>query len=519
MNKFILSLISFLLLFNFDVISQRQYLGHEEEVIIKGKIINYDRSSSPLTIQLGQSNILNSTEKHIQEIDKEGNFSFHLKVYNTQEWYLIYTEYIHLIVMPRATLYLELDDQKIAHPEFDFFNTNENANKKKSQNDFYNFQDDELGRTNYLVNEFMRTLPHIKYSFDNAYNAIKNYNIDQYVDHINQRTELYTNYYHQFINKYSCTETFKDWAIDHLKYSRWSDLLRYQWLHAHYNSIKDRDFILPDNYFDFLRQYDNNEINIFSIKHILFLHEYFMHIGHYKNESLSYNFKLYIENSPSITTKKTLEYIDSKIGNIVNGFTKELFITKYFYQFLEGQFVSVFEASYDSSYTEDPYLKYVIKYKYSQALEYLSNQNVEKYNLTSIKSDITGNIIDSLVLKYKGKVVYMDFWAPWCGPCMAEMPHMKLLQDKFKSEKVVFLFLANRCKVASWKATIANKDMQGEHILLSDDQFKVFAKNLGIGGIPHYSLLDKEGNIVNKNATRPSEAEKIFSEINSLLKK
>ena len=91
--------------------------------------------------------------------------------------------------------------------------------------------------------------------------------------------------------------------------------------------------------------------------------------------------------------------------------------------------------------------------------------------------------------------------------------------EYFKNDKVVFLFLANRCKADARKATITNKNLQGEHILLTDDQFKVLEELLGINGIPHYTLIDKKGNIVFKNAPRPSDKDKLITEIKRQMNK
>lgn len=86
-----------------------------------------------------------------------------------------------------------------------------------------------------------------------------------------------------------------------------------------------------------------------------------------------------------------------------------------------------------------------------------------------------------------------------------------------EGEDVVFLFRGNQCTEESWKATLANRKLTGEHILLTNDQYNILASQLGINGIPHYTLIDRRGNIVQKSATRPSNKAKLTEEIKQLL--
>lgn len=134
-----------------------------------------------------------------------------------------------------------------------------------------------------------------------------------------------------------------------------------------------------------------------------------------------------------------------------------------------------------------------------------------------LKSSLTEDLIQTIAEAYKDKVVYVDFWAPWCGPCLTEMPYSAELQKEMEGEDVVFLLLGVQCTEESWKATIANRKLKGEHKLLTNDQFNILASKLGINGIPHYTLIDKNGKIIQKSATRPSNKEKLRKEIKDLL--
>jgi thiol-disulfide isomerase/thioredoxin len=199
-----------------------------------------------------------------------------------------------------------------------------------------------------------------------------------------------------------------------------------------------------------------------------------------------------------------------------SGFTRDLALTDFYLRVIGGQQLEEFEALYDSSFITDPYLRGVIKYEYRNLKKYLNNQQKNGANLRSINSSIVKNLVNTILAKYSGKVIYIDFWAPWCVPCMYEMPYSKELQNVYQNKEVVFLFLASRCN-DSWKATIANQKLTGEHILLRDDQFTILSAEFGIKGIPHYVLIDKKGNIVFKNAARPSQMDLLRKQIDKLL--
>ncbi len=122
----------------------------------------------------------------------------------------------------------------------------------------------------------------------------------------------------------------------------------------------------------------------------------------------------------------------------------------------------------------------------------------------------------------KGKVVYIDVWATWCGPCLAEIPHSKALQGKFKKDNdVVFLFVSIDENKADWEAKVkSDKEWTGSHIIeaRTDKGVSPILENYQIGGIPRYMLIDKNGLIANTNAPRPSSGSAIILEITRLLK-
>ncbi len=121
----------------------------------------------------------------------------------------------------------------------------------------------------------------------------------------------------------------------------------------------------------------------------------------------------------------------------------------------------------------------------------------------------------------KGKVVYIDVWATWCGPCLKEFPHSKKVQQQFEgNNQVAFLYVSvdRADDREKWKKMVSNKELKGLHIIESpESEAASIRKAYLINGIPRYILVDQSGNIVDAEAERPSSG-KVGDEIQRLLK-
>jgi thiol-disulfide isomerase/thioredoxin len=117
----------------------------------------------------------------------------------------------------------------------------------------------------------------------------------------------------------------------------------------------------------------------------------------------------------------------------------------------------------------------------------------------------------------KGKVVYMDFWASWCGPCRAEMPHAKKIKEHFAGrEDVVFLYVSIDENEEAWKKGITSMDISGIHTRTSGWKGEI-AQKYGISSVPAYYLINKKGEFVTKQTPRPSQSQEVIRLIESLL--
>ncbi|MFN7705872.1 MAG: TlpA family protein disulfide reductase [Chryseotalea sp.] len=144
------------------------------------------------------------------------------------------------------------------------------------------------------------------------------------------------------------------------------------------------------------------------------------------------------------------------------------------------------------------------KSKYVQSLEETYNKFIQLSNGRQAPN-IKGIKLDGDTLsleELRGKVVYIDVWATWCGPCREEFPHMKKLQENFKNnENIVFLNVSVDRDKEAWRNFIkSGQTPKGIHIINDGSIYNTYL----ISGIPRYILIDNRGKIINADAFRPS---------------
>ena len=103
----------------------------------------------------------------------------------------------------------------------------------------------------------------------------------------------------------------------------------------------------------------------------------------------------------------------------------------------------------------------------------------------------------------KGKFIYIDVWATWCGPCRGELPHLKKMEEQYRGKDIEFVSLSCDEKPEPWKKTVEKEQLKG--VQLHIGQGAKFMQEYMISGIPRFILLDKAGKIVSANMSRPSD--------------
>lgn len=116
--------------------------------------------------------------------------------------------------------------------------------------------------------------------------------------------------------------------------------------------------------------------------------------------------------------------------------------------------------------------------------------------------DSTGKMI--ALTDFKGKIIVIDVWATWCGPCRGELPHLKKLEEEMKRKDVVFVGISvdEQKNYKKWKKFIADEQLPG--IQLFAGGWSKITKDYKITGIPRFMVFDREGKVLEAMAPRPS---------------
>jgi len=104
---------------------------------------------------------------------------------------------------------------------------------------------------------------------------------------------------------------------------------------------------------------------------------------------------------------------------------------------------------------------------------------------------------------FRGQYVYIDLWATWCGPCVAEIPHLKRLEERFRGKNICFVSISSDKDRNVWRKFVQEKALGGVQLYMGEN--KEYMKEIHGEGIPRFLLIDREGNFINANMTRPSD--------------
>lgn len=139
-------------------------------------------------------------------------------------------------------------------------------------------------------------------------------------------------------------------------------------------------------------------------------------------------------------------------------------------------------------------------YNESKAIQKLNNATAPIFNYANHKGGTTK------LEDFKGKYIYIDVWATWCGPCRGEIPFLQKIEEKYHEKNIEFVSISIDAQkdFEKWKKFVSDKQLGGTQLFADNDWNSDFAKKLNITSIPRFILIDTYGKIINANTERPS---------------
>ena len=344
---------------------------------------------------------------------------------------------------------------------------------------------------NYLMKYYSirRSLPFKYFRYDFKNGPIK------YLDSLKINKDILMNHLNEFANKNSISADFRAYALSQINYDFYDQML---------SPIANKKIPLeqiPTSYSLIFDKIKLNNDNLIKRREYAFTAMDFI-----KYKKLKYNGSM-------------LQLINESS----TGLTKDYLLVNY-----ANSLVYSYESK-DSLMTKRLFAKIDKGIKHPEFRNYfkLSKENLKKCLASIPREALLTALIDSvgnkltfkdLLIKSKNKIIVLDFWASWCGPCKAGMPKFNEVKKNFSNSKVDFIFISLDEKETNWRGSMEMLKIPGNHYWINDNFKSALSSYLKISGIPRYVIINQSGEVEKLNSVGPYSGENgLMTQITKLL--
>lgn len=344
-----------------------------------------------------------------------------------------------------------------------------------------------------------------------------------YLDFKNSCERQRTNNYQRLIEfqqENLGSEDFNNWATKQIELDFCQTLFHYPFQHLARSKQKLTDSL---EYFSFIEKLEGNVDNSIVMADYFKVTEQF--VG-YQLMNLQKKYRQKFEQKDTIVDI----LIDDIFSSTVNNYLAQFSVSTYLNISLNSNKTDWIDKNSEQikSKINDAFLKNNLREHYDRINEF--NRNPKRFSdaILSSGNDIepnTGvslnqndkNIVKELIDANSGKVMYVDFWATWCPPCIHYMEYSKKLIADFRDKDVEFAFICINSKEDLWQEKLNELQIEGNHIYCNDENSRAVRQRFGFSGVPYYLLINKKGVIVDFGLHLNPKSEYVKKQIEKLL--
>lgn len=470
--------------------------------IVTGTIKNYNpkKAFSLVYSHLGFERILN-----YPEIDQYGQFKVELEIYLPTEVWIVYNNNFPIIISPKDSIHIEFDGNLTD------LNLLRNSTKFTGKSKFSN---DQFSEMNLFDWNNITLYPRLELANKN----LKPQAFKLFADSVANEEKIAQKI---FEDKYKSSDIPKA-LVERFFRSKYNHLIAYYaYDYKILNSLSlfDTTFTLPNNYYQFVEEnlpikleelVSTNDFNTFIRLTTLNLDQ---KLKTFRKPTDNWSIDPF-GNFGTFNDFKNEVRLNQYIEHIKDPLIREILIANYLSKILESQKLTDFEELivFRDQYVKSDFLKIPLEKHYLRV-----KMNVEspvqnsKIVFNEFGESSVKNIMEEIRLVNKGKVIYIDVWGTWCGPCIGSFPYSRVLQHNLKDKAVSFAYICLGTDEKIYKSLVNEYQLEGQHFFLNSTQAKDIQKVLNITAVPFYLIIDQNGVISRSgNHLNPQNVENII---------
>nr|MBP6385896.1 TlpA family protein disulfide reductase [Pseudarcicella sp.] len=426
-----------------------------------------------IQLYIFENYISRQTTLHEATVDSSGNAYFSFRLDRSREAYIILKKNVFLFLSPNDNFSIYFEDKH--NITFEGKGAAENAFSTECFKKFgiNSITDEYLNEDKFDPEECKQKL----------------------LDEWNQKRVFKEKY----LIEHKCSNAFQYFASGFLEYDALQKLLMVDY-HIK-KRFSHKNYLLSENFYDFIKPhfFENDSVLKYSQKYL---------------STLSFYVRILKSIPDSLLNNGITPYYWKIVINLKGNTLEQALGCNLYHLIIDGYDYSANYLHYKSLFPQSPVIAILENTIKANNINVFDDKSLNAVMHTTDNKEI---IFKNFLKKNKGKVIYLDFWATSCAPCVKEFPYSDSLQEKLSDQKVAFAYLSLDDNKTTWNLFLNRKKVNlQQHFLLNKSFGSELCRYFKIQSIPRYMLIDKKGVLVGNNTTRPSDIS-TFEKIKKLL--